>query len=228
MDYYARHPEKYSEKFRYEYDPTRNPSDEPYRQNSYNSIWQREYTLILRTDMLCLLIIKGKYDALGIMLSHEKPCSVVMDDARSHGPLVRQFIDLVQGKRLKLDDLRQAAGIINEIAKEVKQGRKFIIFPSGGYEHRNRNRVDAFKPGCFKSAMKAKAPIVPVALVDSWKVFDLWSLRKIETKVVYLKPMYYEEYKELNSKTICQIVYDRICKAVQYMENGNEKEALLQ
>ena len=54
------------------------------------------------------------------------------------------------------------------------------------------------------------------------------NLRKIETKVVYLKPMYYEEYKELNSKTICQIVYNRICKAVQYMENGNEKEALLQ
>ena len=38
----------------------------------------------------------------------------------------------------------------------------------------------------------------------------------------------YEEYKELNSKAICQIVYNRICKAVQYMENGNEKEALLQ
>lgn len=227
MDYYARHPEKYSEKFRYEYDQhvirLMNHTG-----RIHTTAYGKENIPDSENGYVMFANHQGKYDALGIMLSHEKPCSVVMDDARSHGPLVRQFIDLVQGKRLKLDDLRQAAGIINEITKEVKQGRKFIIFPSGGYEHRNRNRVDAFKPGCFKSAMKAKAPIVPVALVDSWKVFDLWSLRKIETKVVYLKPMYYEKYKELNSKTICQIVYDRICKAVQYMENGNEKEALLQ
>ena len=134
---------------------------------------------------------QGKYDALGIMNTHDKPCSVVMDDARSHGPLVKQFIDLVQGKRLKLNDLRQAAGVIREVSNEVKAGRKFIIFPSGGYEHRNGNHVDEFKPGCFKSAMRARAPIVPVAIVDSWKVFDLWSLRKVVTQVFYLKPINY-------------------------------------
>ena len=49
---------------------------------------------------------QGKYDALGIMHTHDKPCSVVMDDARSHGPLVKQFIDLVEGKRLKIDNLK--------------------------------------------------------------------------------------------------------------------------
>ncbi|HBI63381.1 MAG TPA: 1-acyl-sn-glycerol-3-phosphate acyltransferase, partial [Lachnospiraceae bacterium] len=52
----------------------------------------------------------------------------------------------------------------------------------------------------FKSAMRAKAPIVPVALIDSWKVFDLWSLRRVETKVIYLKPLYYEDYREMSSK----------------------------
>ena len=158
---------------------------------------------------------QGKYDALGIMLSHDKPCSIVMDEARSNFPLVKQFIDLVQGKRLKLDDLRQSASIIREVSKEVKQGRKFIIFPSGGYKHRNGNYVDPFKPGSFKSAMRAKAPIVPVALVDSWKVFDLWSLRKVETKVLYLKPLYYEDYQEMSSKEVCNLVYNRICSAIR-------------
>ena len=162
MDYYARHPEKYSEKFRYEYDQhvirLMNHTG-----RIHTTAYGKENIPDSENGYVMFANHQGKYDALGIMLSHEKPCSVVMDDARSHGPLVRQFIDLVQGKRLKLDDLRQAAGIINEIAKEVKQGRKFIIFPSGGYEHRNQNRVDAFKPGCYKSAMKAKAPIVPVA-----------------------------------------------------------------
>lgn len=71
---------------------------------------------------------QGKYDALGIMYGHPLPCSVVMDDARSHMPLVSQFIDLVKGKRIKLHDIRQAARIIHEVSQETAQGRKFIIF----------------------------------------------------------------------------------------------------
>ena len=160
--------------------------------------------------------------------THDTPCSVVMDDARSHGPLVKQFIDLVEGKRLKLDNLKQAAGIIKEVTEEVKKGRKFIIFPSGGYEHRNGNYVDEFKPGAFKSAMRAKAPIVPVAIVDSWKVFDLWSLRKVKTEVFYLKPMFYDEYKDKKSVEISSIVYNRICSAVDFAQKGEFDKALLQ
>ena len=108
---------------------------------------------------------QGKYDALGIMYAHEDPCSVVIDDAKSHGMLVKQFIDLIQGKRLVKDDLRQSAAIIKELAEETKKGRRFIIFPEGGY-YKNHNAVGEFKPGCFKSAVRAKAPIVPVALID--------------------------------------------------------------
>ena len=102
---------------------------------------------------------------------------------------------MVGGKRLCLHDLRQAARVIREVSKEVEYGRKYIIFPAGGYSHRNGNHVDVFKAGSFKSAMRAKAPIVPVALVDSWKVFDLWSLRKVNTQVYYLKPIPYEGYE---------------------------------
>lgn len=212
MGYYAKHTEKYSETFRYEYD-----RHVIRLMNHRGRIQTKAYGLEhLPEDGGYVMFAnhQGKYDALGIMLSHEKPCSVVMDDARSHFPLVKQFIDLVQGKRLKLDDLRQAAGIIREVSKEVRQGRKFIIFPSGGYKHRNGNYVDRFKPGSFKSAMRAKAPIVPVALIDSWKVFDLWSLRKVETKVLFLKPLYYEDYREMSSVEICNLVYQRICNAI--------------
>lgn len=217
MGYYAKHTEKYSEEFRYAYD-----QHVIQLMNHRGRIQTKAYgmeNLPKEGGYVMFANHQGKYDALGIMLSHEKSCSVVMDDAKSHTPLVKQFIDLVQGKRLKLNDLRQAAGVIREVSKEVREGRKFIIFPSGGYCHRNRNYVDPFKPGSFKSAMKAKAPIVPVALVDSWKVFDLWSLRRVETKVFYLKPLYYDDYKGMTSVEICNLVYERICHAVQAAVN---------
>lgn len=34
---------------------------------------------------------QGKYDALGIIYTHKKPCSIVMDRAKSNTILVREF-----------------------------------------------------------------------------------------------------------------------------------------
>ncbi len=152
---------------------------------------------------------QGKYDALGIMYAHDKPCSVVIDDAKSHKILTSQFIDLVKGKRLVKDDLRQSVSVIKELAEDTQNGRKFIIFPEGGYCH-NHNTLEEFKPGCFKSAMKAKVPIIPVALIDSYKVFEEWSLKKVVTQVHFLKAIPFEEYKEMTTVEIADLVKERI------------------
>ena len=119
---------------------------------------------------------QGKYDALGIIYTHREPCSLVMDKAKSNTILVREFVDLLQGKRLEKKDVRQALTIINEVSEEVKQGKRYILFPEGGYEFNNKNHVCDFKAGSFKIALKTKAPIVPVALIDSYKVFNSFCL----------------------------------------------------
>lgn len=152
---------------------------------------------------------QGKYDALGIMYAHEKPCSVVIDDAKSNGILVKQFIDLVKGKRMKKDNLKQSVMIIKELAEDTKRGRKFIIFPEGGY-YRNHNTVGIFKPGSFKSAVKARVLIVPVALIDSYKAFEEWSLMPVETQVHFLKAICYEEYQGMTTAEIADMVRDKI------------------
>lgn len=152
---------------------------------------------------------QGKYDALGIVNTHKNPCAIVIDDAKSHMILTSQFIDLVGGKRLKKDDLKQSVKLMKTISEEVAAGRRYIIFPEGGY-YRNHNTVCEFKPGCFKSAMKAKAPIVPVVLIDSYKVFEEWSVRKVTTQVHYLPAIYYEEYKNMKTAEVSDMVHDRI------------------
>ena len=157
---------------------------------------------------------QGKYDALGIMYAHEKPCSVVIDDARSHGILVKQFIDLIHGKRLVKDDPRQSVKIIRELTEDTKKGRRFIIFPEGGY-HKNHNAVGEFKAGSFKSAVKAKVPIIPVALVDSYRAFEEWSLRPVVTQVHFLKAIPYDEYKNMSTAQIAVMVRDRIVSTIQ-------------
>lgn len=149
---------------------------------------------------------QGKYDALGIIYTHEKPCSVVIDDAKSHVILTTQFLNLIRAKRMFKNDLRQSVRIIKEISEEAAAGRRYIIFPEGGYYH-NHNEVCDFKPGCFKSAMRAKVPIVPVVLIDSYKVFEEWSIRNVKTQVHYLPAISYEEYKDKNSKEVANMVH---------------------
>lgn len=157
---------------------------------------------------------QGKFDALSIMITHDMPCSVVVDDDVSYGILIKEFIDLVEGKRMKLHDVRQALEIIKETSTEVREGRRYIIFSEGGYEN-NGNTLREFKPGSFKMAMMAKAPIVPVALIDCYKVFGENSLAPVTAKVRYLKPLYYEDYKGMNSREICSYVKEKIEGAIE-------------
>ncbi len=157
---------------------------------------------------------QGKYDALGIIYTHKSPCSIVMDKAKSNTILVKEFIDLIQGKRLEKDNVRQAITIINEVANDVISGKRYILFPEGGYEFNNKNEVTDFKAGSFKSAIKAKAPIVPVALIDSYKVFNSFHFGKITTQVHYLKPIMYQEYQSMKTQEIALLVKDRIQQVI--------------
>lgn len=153
---------------------------------------------------------QGKYDAYGILSVHDKPLSVVMDRERSYFILINEIINILQGKRMDIHNARQALTVINQVAQEVKQGRRYIIFPEGGYSNEKQNSLWDFKPGCFKAATKSEAPIIPVVLVDSYTVFNSWQLSPVKTYVHYLEPLYHEDYKDLSTTQISEIVKERI------------------
>lgn len=156
---------------------------------------------------------QGKYDALGIMYGHKSPCTVMMDEKRSHLPIVSPFIRLVKGCRLDKSSAVGQVKAVRRVTEEVKAGRKYIIFPEGGYYH-NRNAVHEFMPGAFKCAVRSKRPIVPVAIIDSYKPFEVNSLRRVTTKVFYLPAISYEEYKELTTEQIARMVRERIIEKI--------------
>ena len=88
-------------------------------------------------------------------------------------------------------------------------GRRYIVFPEGGYDH-NKNDLQEFMPGAFKCAVWAKAPIVPVAIIDSYKPFGVNSLRKVRTYVHFLAPIFFEEYSGMRTAEIAELVKSRI------------------
>lgn len=157
---------------------------------------------------------QGKYDTLGIMSVHSEPCTIVMDAYRSKLPIVDPFIDLVRGSRLDKTDIKSQIKTIMKISEEVKKGRKYIVFPEGGYDH-NKNDLQEFKPGAFKCATRSGAPIVPVAIIDSYKPFGINSLRKVRTQVHFLKPIFFEEYQGMSTREISEMVKNRIANVIK-------------
>ncbi|MGN1179677.1 MAG: lysophospholipid acyltransferase family protein [Suilimivivens sp.] len=156
---------------------------------------------------------QGKYDALGIISGHEKPCTVMIDEKRSHQIITSQFVDLLKGSRLDKTDMKKQLKTVLQVISEVKDGRRYIIFPEGGYDH-NRNEVHEFLPGAFKCAIKSGCPIIPVALIDSYKPFELNSLKPVTTQVHFLEPLFYEDYKEMTSREIADLIRDKIMNAI--------------
>ena len=91
----------------------------------------------------------------------------------------------------------------------MENGENFLIFAEGT-RSKMGNRMNEMKAGSFKSAVKAKAPIVPCALIDCFKPFDEKSTRELTVSVHYLKPMYYDEYKDMTTVEIAAEVRRRI------------------
>lgn len=123
---------------------------------------------------------------------------------------------------LDRQDVRQALRIINSVANEVEKGRNYLIFPEGT-RSKNGNRIGEFKGGSFKSATKSKCPIVPVALIDSFKPFDTKSIGHVKVQVHFLEPMYYDDYKGMKTTEIASLVHDRIQDTIdRYEKNKND------
>ena len=91
---------------------------------------------------------QGKYDVYGIISVHKEPCTFVMDIKKSNIIFIKQIVDLLEAKRLDKENNRQAMKIINEVAKEVKDGKKYILFPEGIYDNKKQNKLYNFRSGC--------------------------------------------------------------------------------
>ena len=69
-----------------------------------------------------------------------------------------------------------------------------------------------------KQRQKAKCPIVPVALIDSFKPFDTKTISQVDVQVHFLKPMLYEEYKDMKTVEIAAEVKRRIEEVIKENE----------
>lgn len=165
---------------------------------------------------------QGLFDVLVFLDSCPAPFSFVIKKEASNIILLKQVVTALKAIPIDREDIRQSMQVINQVAEEVKQGRNFLIFAEGTRSRKGNELLD-FKGGTFKSAVKARCPIVPCALIDSFKPFDEKSIAPVKVQLIYLPPMYYEEYAGMKTKEIAVEVKSRIEAAIAEYEHSTRK-----
>lgn len=156
---------------------------------------------------------QGMYDVLAIIDACDNTFSVVAKKEVANVPLLKQTFACTKSYMMDREDIRQSMQVIMNVANDVKNGKNFLIFPEGT-RSKNGNVIGEFKGGSFKAATKARCPIVPVALIDSFKPFDTNTISQVTVQVHFMEPLYYEDYKDMKTTEIASTVHDRIQKKI--------------
>ena len=209
---YAKHPEKYSE-------------EEMYRHIQYilkravrggNIDLQVSGTENIPKEGGFMLYAnhQGMFDVLAVAATCDIPVGAVLKKELYDIPFLHQVAICTRSFPMDREDVRQSLTVIQSVIREVKAGRNYLIFPEGT-RSRNGNQMGQFHSGSFRCATKSKCPIVPVALVDSFKVLDQKGSKPVTVQIHYLEPICWEEYGNLKTTELAALVKERIAQAIQ-------------
>ena len=87
-------------------------------------------------------------------------------------PHFSKWIERVRGLYIDRGDARASLRTISEGADYLKQGFSMVIFPEGTRAKGPDHQTGDFHPGSFKLATKAKAPIIPVTINGTYKLYE--------------------------------------------------------
>ena len=209
---YAKHPEKYSE-------------EEMYRHIQYilkravrggNIDLQVSGTENIPKEGGFMLYAnhQGMFDVLAVAATCDIPVGALLKKELYDIPFLHQVAICTKSFPMDREDVRQSLTVIQSVIREVKAGRNYLIFPEGT-RSRNGNQMGQFHSGSFRCATRSKCPIVPVALVDSFKVLDQKGSKPVTVQIHYLKPICWEEYGNLKTTELAALVKERIAQAIE-------------
>jgi len=156
---------------------------------------------------------QGMFDVLAIAATCDNPIGAVLKKELYNVPLLHQIAVCPKSFAMDREHVRQSLTVIQGVTEEVKKGRNYLIFPEGT-RSKLGNEMLEFHGGSFRCATKSKCPIVPIALIDSYKVLDQKGSKPVTMQLHYLKPICFEEYEGMKPAEVATLVKERIAAKI--------------
>ena len=162
---------------------------------------------------------QGMFDVLAIAGTCPIPLGAVLKKELYDIPFLHQIALCTKSFAMDREDVRQSLTVIQNVTEEVKNGRSYLLFPEGTRSKKGNEMLE-FHGGSFRCATKSKCTVLPVALVDSFKVLDQKGSKPVSMQLHYLKPIPYEEYQNLKPAELAALVKERIAEKIQECTQG--------
>ncbi len=137
-----------------------------------------------------------------------------------NAPLLNLWMQFIHCKFMDRKDTRQALQIILSCIDEVKNGVNIFIFPEGTRSKGPEGTMLDFHEGSLKIATKADCPVVPVAISNSWSVWEKQfpRMKKAHVIVEYCKPFIPSQLAPEDKKAMAAYTRNIIAEALKSHE----------
>ena len=159
------------------------------------------------------------FDPLSLICVMEQPCTFVSKIELQNKPFVGKIITAMDGLFIDRKDLKQSLRVMMKVEEDLKTkgDKNWIIYPEGTRNKDVIRNLKMFHHGTFGPSVHANVPIVPVATYGTFRVLKgKPNFKKYPVFIKFLKPIYPEDYKDMSTQDIANMVASRIEREVDF------------
>lgn len=168
----------------------------------------------------------GAVDPVTVIKLLDKPMTFLAKKELERIPGLGKAISSIEGEFLDREDLKKSLRTMMRIEEDLKSHRKnWLIFPEGTRNKDNKALLRDFHYGTFRAPTKAEVPLVPVCIYGTQRVID--KTRKMKKYPIYIefgKPLYPNEYKDMDTKEVAKIIQSRVQEMLSYHARKFDRE----
>lgn len=143
---------------------------------------------------------QGNFD-IPILLAILGPVGFISKKEVFNIPVIRYWMKKLHCVGFDRENIRDAVRMIKEGSENLKNGYSMLIFPEG--TRAKDGVMEDFKSGSFKLATKSKAPIVPITIDGSNKLYEIdGKLKKGTVNITFHPPIYTSQISREEEKVL--------------------------
>lgn len=178
------------------------------RMSNSKLVVEGEQNIPLQDGMLFVVNHQGSLDGFVLLAASPVPISAVGKIESKKIPFMNVWYKNMDVIMFDRGSVKDSLAMVKKLTDRLSMGHNMVIFPEGTRSY--GNTMGEFKAGALKAAINAKVPVVPVALIDSYKALDDPKAKKVIIKARYLQPIHHEEYQSLTIQQFADEVRIRI------------------
>jgi len=159
---------------------------------------------------------QGMFDIPLVLGFLPKPSGFIAKQELFKIPVLSWWMNEIPCVYIDRASARKAIASFAKTAEVIKSGHPMVIFPEG-----TRSQSDEMGPfhlGSFKLPAMAKATIVPLAIKNSWKAYEIDKrIHAVDLKLRILEPITEDDPLYKDKHALAEALHQRISAALQDM-----------